>query len=201
MTEERENEDGNSNSGGAIALVLILIIVSIGFAIKYHLDSKEQGYADQKWKEIKRHESYGILTIKDIEQFIDWYPDSDQIAEANELREKLHEQNQLNWAKIEKQMERGFIKCKSKIENAAPIRLRYEEVPVYYGPGKKYGKVVNKKVLESMNTLLYIILDPSIDIIVKVCEEGDWSRVVVYKPAYLADSHSGWVENDGIEEL
>ena len=60
------------------------------------------------------------------------------------------------------------------------------------GPGEKYPKKINQKASDALQRIEYLNVDASTT--VKLLDvKGEWAEIQVTEPAYLADTHRGWI--------
>jgi hypothetical protein len=60
------------------------------------------------------------------------------------------------------------------------------------GPGEKYPKKINQKASDVLRRVDYLSVAPSTT--VKVLDvKGKWAEIQVTEPAFLADTHRGWI--------
>ena len=60
------------------------------------------------------------------------------------------------------------------------------------GPGEKYPKKINQKASDVLQRIEYLSVDASTT--VKLLDvKGEWAEIQVTEPAFLADTHRGWI--------
>jgi hypothetical protein len=60
------------------------------------------------------------------------------------------------------------------------------------GPGEKYPKKINQKASDVLRRVEYLSVDSSTT--VKLLDvKGEWAEIQVTEPAFLADTHRGWI--------
>ncbi len=71
--------------------------------------------------------------------------------------------------------------------------LRADSIYAYYGPDKKYGRIVNEKASKMLGSTEYITFDTSTKIVEK-CRFRDYSYVIIANSEELVSSHKGWIK-------
>ena len=102
-----------------------------------------------------------------------------------------------------------FVSCGSGVESnntededisvftAKIYGIDAEDVAIRTGPGKKFGKLVNEKATANLGEPHYCEVDFSTK--VEILEEkGEWVRIRVVDPEWLADTYIGWIPRNVI---
>lgn len=61
------------------------------------------------------------------------------------------------------------------------------------GPGEQFEKIINKKATEVLHKIQYAEVDKSVRVMIDEVS-GQWSKIRVVDPAWLENSHIGWVQ-------
>ncbi len=92
------------------------------------------------------------------------------------------------------------IRCS---DDSTPIgeesKITEDEVSLFRGPGTNYDRVKNEKTSRILNKTIYASVDTSVIVFVE-CSKDDWSYVRVIDPAYLSESHRGWIQSKYLEK-
>jgi hypothetical protein len=72
-------------------------------------------------------------------------------------------------------------------------------LPLRYGPGNKFEKIINQTATSMSTVTQYIELDDSV-VINEECIKNGYSLVRVINYDYLKDSHYGWVESKFLDK-
>jgi len=78
------------------------------------------------------------------------------------------------------------------VESNKSYNIDGENVIIRTGPGNNYDKIINTKATEALNETHYLTLDNSCKVVIEE-ENGEWARIRVIDPNWLADSHKGWI--------
>ena len=66
------------------------------------------------------------------------------------------------------------------------------------GPGEKHPKKINQKASDVLRRVEYLSVDASTT--VKLLDvKGEWAEIQVTEPAFLADTHRGWIPLSAIK--
>jgi hypothetical protein len=76
-------------------------------------------------------------------------------------------------------------------------QVKEEEVVLYDGPGESYKKIINKKATEALKETHYCNVDKTVKFITTE-SKGTWTKIKVVEPAWLSDSHTGWIPTKNI---
>jgi len=78
------------------------------------------------------------------------------------------------------------------------LKVKGSDVVLRSVPNSNSEKLINQKATQFSKTTHYLNIDNTVTV-VEECTQGEWSRVRVKEPAYLQDSHIGWVQVSSVQ--
>lgn len=88
----------------------------------------------------------------------------------------------------------------SSAKSGHTLRVNGSDIVLRAGPNLKTEKLVNQKASQAFGRTEYLTIGPSFTVS-EECTQGEWSRVKALEPAYLKDSHVGWVQSSSLRHI